>query len=382
MAKRVSREERREIARLLKSGKTYYEIEAEIGRSHRAVWEVSRSFGGVVRGDAWNPSPVRLSLAEREEISLGLEAKETFTTIARRLGRAGSTVSREVNNNGGRDGYRPWRAHEAAAQRARRPKPSKLATCAKLRAIVEAWLDEWWSPQQIAARLRVEFPDDPEMRVSHETIYQSLFVQGRGALRRELVACLRTGRAKRQGPKRSSGRGQLRDTVSISERPAEVADRAVPGHWEGDLLIGKHNQSAIGTLVERTTRYVILLHLPEGARAEHVRDAMTTEIMRLPEHLRRSLTWDRGKEMAEHVQFSVDTGINVYFCDPYAPWQRGTNENTNGLLRQWFPKGSELSTHTHDDLDRVAAQLNNRPRQTLHWMKPSEKLAELIATTD
>jgi transposase, IS30 family len=229
--------------------------------------------------------------------------------------------------------------------------------------------------------LRIEFPDDPIMRVSPETIYQSLYVQGRGALRKELAACLRTGRAIRRNRSRIERRGQITDMVMISERPPEIEDRAVPGHWEGDLIIGKNSTSAVGTLVERSTRYVMLLHLDGDHTAETVRNAMTTKIKTLPEHLIRSVTWDRGKEMAQHAVFTVDTGVAVYFCDPHAPWQRGSNENTNGLLRHWLPKGTDLSVHTEAELDTIAHKLNNRPRQTLGWMKPSQALAQLVAPT-
>jgi IS30 family transposase len=234
---------------------------------------------------------------------------------------------------------------------------------------------------QIATQLRIEFPDDPMMWVSPETIYQSLYVQGRGALRKELAACLRTGRAIRRNRSRINHAGKIADKVMISQRPAEVEDRAVPGHWEGDLIVGKGNKSAVGTLVERSTRYVMLLHLPGDHSAETVRDAMTAKIKTLPEHLFRSITWDQGTEMAQHRQFSIDTGVAVYFCDPHSPWQRGSNENTNGLLRQWMPKGTDLSVHSEADLDTIAYKLNNRPRQTLGWMKPSQRLAELVAPT-
>jgi IS30 family transposase len=245
---------------------------------------------------------------------------------------------------------------------------------------VVADLEALWSPQQIAARLRDEFGEASEMTVSHETIYKSLYVQGRGELRRELARCLRTGRAARRHQGRLETRARIADMVMISERPPEVADRAVPGHWEGDLVLGKNGRSAIATLVERSTRYVMLARVGDQ-RAETVRVALTAQILRLPEHLRRSLTWDQGTEMAQHKRFRVDTGVEVFFCDPHSPWQRGSNENTNGLLRQYFPKGTGLSRYSQDELDDVAASLNNRPRQTLGWKKPSEKLAELVATT-
>jgi transposase, IS30 family len=326
-------------------------------------------------------SPGHLSAAEREEISRGLRARESLRLIAAGLGRAPSTVSREVAANGGRRRYRAWRAEERAVVRARRPRPAKLARNRRLRRTVEELLAQRWSPQQISARLRHDHPDEPEMWVSHETIYQSLFVQGRGALRAELTRCLRSGRGRRRGQGRYVPEGQLRDMVLISERPAEVEDRAVPGHWEGDLLIGKLNRSAIGTLVERQTRYTLLVALPRGRSAESVGAALTERIVTLPEQLRRSLTWDRGKELAEHVRFTVATGVAVYFCDPHSPWQRGSNENTNGLLRQYFPKGTDLTVYSQAQLDAVARELNGRPRQTLGWLKPSEALAKVVAST-
>jgi IS30 family transposase len=289
-------------------------------------------------------------------------------------------VSREVNANGGRAGYRPSVAQAAAFRRARRPKSSKLA-CPALAAKVTEWLLELWSPEEIAKRLRLEFPDDPMMWVSHETIYQTLYVQGRGELRRELHRCLRSGRAARRSQGRIERRGKLKDMVMISERPAEVEDRAVPGHWEGDLLVGKNGKSAIVTLVERSTRYVMLGHIGRHHDAPAVRDVLTSLVQRLPAELVKSLTWDQGKEMAQHATFSVDTGVQVYFCDPHSPWQRGSNENTNGLLRQYFPKGMALSAIAQDELDTVARQLNGRPRKTLDWLKPNEKLTELVAPT-
>ena len=326
------------------------------------------------------PGPGRLTLADREELTLGVRGGESFTVIAARLGKVTSTVSREVAANGGRVQYRAWRAHQRAQQQARRPKTSKL-THAPLAARVSSWLGEWWSPVQISARLRIEFAGDPMMWVSHETIYQALYVQGRGQLRRELARCLRTGRAKRRPRDRVENTGQLRDMVLISQRPAEAADLAVPGHWEGDLLIGKDCKSAVGTLVERATRYVLLLHLPAGRDARLVERAMRQAITALPGQLARTITWDQGKEMAYHAQFTVATGIPVYFCDPHKPWQRGSNENTNGLLRQYLPKGTDLSVHSAADLARIAHSLNNRPRKTLGYMTPSQRLAEFLART-
>jgi len=322
--------------------------------------------------------PIRLSFFEREEISRGIAQGVSLRCIARRLGRAPSTVSREVAANGGRLRYRAAVAHRASRRRAHRPKPAKLTMNPRLRAVVEAKLALWWSPLQISRWLVVAYPADEEMRVSHETIYQSLFVQGRGALRKELWRCLRTGRAVRRPQGRpASTKGQIRDMVMISERPAEVEDRAVPGHWEGDLIMGK-NKTAIGTLVERRSRYVMLFPLPDGKDAASVRTALEATVKRLPEHLWESLTWDQGKEMAQHAEFTVATGVQVHFCDPKSPWQRGTNENTNGLLRQYFPKGTDLSVHSQHDLDQAAYSLNTRPRQTLEWMTPSDKLAEAL----
>ena len=280
--------------------------------------------------------------------------------------------------NGGRRGYRATTAHGASRHRARRPKPTKLGSNHQLRGVVEEKLELWWSPVQISDWLTEAYPDSEEMQVSHETIYQSLFVQGKGSLRKELWRCLRSGRATRRPQGRpASTKGQIRDMVMISERPAEVEDRAVPGHWEGDLLMGQR-QTAIGTLVERWSRYVMLFPLPDGNTAEAVRGALTETVQRLPDHLWQSLTWDQGREMAQHVQFSIDTGVDVYFCDPKSPWQRGTNENTNGLLRQYFPKGTNMELLTQEELDQAAYSLNTRPRHTLGGMTPSDKLAETM----
>ena len=366
-----------------------------------------------------------LSFVEREEVALFHAQGRGVREIARRLDRSPSTISRELRRNAAtRSGnlrYRATTAQWHADRRARRPKIAKLAANDKLRRYVQdrlggiiaapdgaavpgpkvRWIGRrhgrredrrWaraWSPEQIAGRLPIDFPNDESMRISHEAIYQALYVQGRGALRRELTACLRTARALRVPRARARGRGKefVRSEIMISERPAEADDRAVPGHWEGDLILGL-GSSAIGTLVERTTRFTMLLHLPRmerygeprtnngpalaGHGAEAVRDAIVSTIATLPEQLRRSLTWDQGAEMAQHVQLRVDTGLAIYFCDPHSPWQRGTNENTNGLLRQYFPKGTDLSRHTADDLAAVAAALNARPRKTLDWKTPAE----------
>ena len=374
-------EQRRLALRLRARGLSLREIGPQVGCSHQGVALIVRQASRrLVRADGWVPGPGRLTLADREEITRGVHAGESFTAIAARLGKAISTVSREVAANGGRDGYRAWRAHQRAREQARRPKACKLA-CPELAAQVTSWLAEWWSPVQIAARLRIEHPGDPMMRVSHETIYQALYVQGRGELRRELARCLRTGRARRRPRGRDGRTGHIKDMVMISERPAEAGDRAVPGHWEGDLIIGKDCRSAVGTLVERTTRYLMLLHLPEGRDARLVEQAMRQAITALPAELARTITWDQGIEMARHAGFTTATGIPVYFCDPHSPWQRGSNENTNGLLRQYLPKGTDLSAHSAEDLARIAASLNGRPRKTLGFMTPSEKLTELLAHT-
>jgi transposase, IS30 family len=361
-------------------------------RSGMTPWDAGLAVGARRGADRWfavaggvkasGPGPVTgryLSLAEREEIAVGLAAGKPVRQIARELGRPASTVSREVVRNGPRGRYRAVRAQALAEQRARRPKAAKLAANVELRTRVQAKLERRWSPEQISAWLRAQFAGDPEMQVSHETIYQAIYVQGRGALRRELAWCLRTGRSLRK-PRRTAGerRGRIPGMVNISERPAEADDRAVPGHWEGDLIIGTKN-SAIGTLVERSTRFVLLLHLPAGHGADAVAAAMTEAMGTLPAQLRRSLAWDQGHEMAGHAQIAMDTGLEIYFCDPHSPWQRGSNENTNGLLRQYFPKGTDLAVHSREHLDEVAAELNSRPRKTLGWRTPAEALDKFLA---
>ncbi|MDA2978330.1 MAG: IS30 family transposase [Actinomycetota bacterium] len=374
---RLSGVEREELWDRWEAGESQRSIGRHLGRSPSTVRAHLLSGGWRRPGPSREWCDLRLSVADREEISRGLARNESLRSIARRLGRAPSTVSREVKVNGGLVKYRATVAHRASRMRAKRPKSGKLAECPRLREAVEEKLLFWWSPGQISRWLVHAYPDDEEMRVSHETIYQSLFVQGRGALRTELWRSLRTGRAVRRPQGRpKSTKGQIRDMVMISQRPAEVEDRAVPGHWEGDLIIGTRN-SAIGTLVERQTRYVMLFHVPDTT-AESVRVALTATVKKLPEHLWQSLTWDQGKEMAQHATFTIDTGVQVYFCDPKSPWQRGSNENTNGLLRQYFPKGTDLSKHTQHVLDQAAYSLNTRPRQTLRDMTPSDKLAEVL----
>src|SRR6202795_1687362 len=421
-------------------GMTSEEAALAAGMSQPVGTRMFRKAGGMppamFRSSAKPPSARYLSFAEREEIALlraqGLSKRE----IGRRLGRSASTISRELRRNaatrsGGLE-YRATTAQWHAERSARRPKPTKLALNATLRTYVEERLAgivvapngapvpgpvvpwkgrrhgprkdrRWaqaWSPEQIARRLPIDFPDDKTMRVSHEAIYQALFVQGRGVLRRELTACLRTGRVLRvpRGRVRRRGKGFVSPEVMISQRPAEAADRAVPGHWEGDLILGL-GSSAIGTLVERTTRFTMLLHLPRlvghgnalrtkngpalaGHGAEAVRDAITRTIITLPEELRRSLTWDQGAEMAQHARLKIEAGVRVYFCDPHSPWQRGTNENTNGLLRQYFPKGTDLSMHSANEIAAVAAALNSRPRKTLDWKTPAEALDRFLLSAD
>jgi transposase, IS30 family len=321
-----------------------------------------------------------LTFAEREEIAICRAGGESMRSIARRLGRSPSTVSRELSRNTDRHGaYRPTTAHALAWQRACRPKLAKLHINPQLRSLVEKDLERKYSPEQISGRLRLRFPERPEMWVSAETIYQSLYVTSRGALRRELTKCLRTGRVLRHpGRKPGQRRNRIPDMINIADRPQEADDRAIAGHWEGDLLLGKNCQTAIGTLVERSTGYAILVHLPDGFKADQVAPALAEKIKTLPDTLRRSLTWDQGPEMCQWKQVRVDANIDVYFCDPHAPWQRGSNENTNGLLRQYFPKGTDLSTHTAQDLDRVAAELNDRPRKRHGFHNPNERLAELL----
>jgi IS30 family transposase len=395
----------REFWSLIGGGMSPGDAGVAVGVSAATGWTWFAAVGGVKpQFESLGPRQrPRLSLEEREEIALGIAAGESMNSIATRLRRATSTISREIKNNSraGRGNYRSryrfgvrwpggWDARPrykgTAAQaksqrRARRPKVRALAGNEPLRAEVQTRLEEFHSPAQIAAALQLDFPDDPEMWVSHETIYKAIYVQGRGSLRRELHTCLRTGRALRK-PQRRDGerRGRIPNMVNISQRPPEVADRAVPGHWEGDLIMGgTATNSAIGTLVERTTRFTMLLHLPDGHGAEAVQAAIVAKMADLPAILRKTLTWDQGKEMSNHVAIAAATELDIYFCDPHSPWQRGTNENTNGLLRQWFAKGADLSVFPADYLDFVASKLNRRPRQTLSWKTPAQALDELLS---
>jgi IS30 family transposase len=431
----VRREDRQRFWRAIAAGCSSEDAATAAGVSQAVGSRWFRDGGGMPPISLAPVSGRYLSFAEREEIAILHAQQVGVRGIARRLGRSPATISRELRRNASTRShaiaYRATTAQWHAERRASRPKVSKLAANDALRTYVQdrlagaiarpdgspiagpevLWIGRrhgrrkhrrWassWSPEQIANRLPLDFPDDPSMRISHEAIYQSLYVQGRGALRRELTACLRTGRALRVPRARTRGRGKgfVRPAIMISERPAEAEDRALPGHWEGDLILGL-DSSAIGTLVERTTRYLILLHLPRmnghgdgprvkngpalaGHGAEAVRDAIAASIRTLPEQLRRSLTWDQGAEMAEHAQLRIETGVEIYFCDPHSPWQRGSNENTNGLLRQYFPRGTDLSRHSPDELAAVALALNSRPRKTLGWRTPAEALNDYLLTS-
>lgn len=429
-----SRAVQREFWRLIAAGVSTEEAAERVGVSTPVGSRWFRHAGGMSPISLAEPTGRYLSFAEREEIALLKVEGYGVREIARAIGRDPGTISRELRRNAatraGKHAYRASVAQWKAQQAAKRPKPAKLATNPRLRAYVEDKLSgavtdadgrpiagpdvpwagrrhgrrqdrRWgtaWSPEQISNRLKVDFPDDESMRVSHETIYQSLYVQGRGALKRELTACLRTGRALREPRARTgrSGRTFVTDEVKISARPAEADDRAVPGHWEGDLIIGL-DKSAIGTLVERTSRYTMLLHLPRmggfgevpyvkngpplaGHGAQAVRDTITAQLGDLPQQLRRSLTWDQGGEMAQHVQLKIDAGVAVYFCDPHSPWQRPSNENTNGLLRQYFPKGTDLSRWSAEEVAAIALTLNRRPRKVLGWRTPAEVYAEQLSS--
>ena len=377
----LSREQKQLALRLHARGWRLVDIAKEIGCSAPMVGVMARSGRHLdAKPLGWKPRQGCLTIDEREQILLGINRGDTFTAIAGQLGRTVSTISREVKRGGGRCEYSAWRAHERARQQTRRPKPFKLRP-GRLLEEVASRLEQLWSPDEIAVRLRLDHADDPQMRVSHETIYQSLFVQGRGELRRELARCLRSGRTARKPRGAIEGRGRIPGMVMLSQRPAEADDRAVPGHWEGDLILGQGSRSAVGTLVERSTRMTLLLHLPDGKSAEQVEAAMREAVSKLPSSLARTITWDQGAEMAKHAAFTTATGIPIYFCDPHSPWQRGSNENTNGLLRQYLPKGTDLSGLSRRELDMIQDSLNGRPRKTLGYLTPSEKLAEFLAPT-
>ena len=362
-------------------GESLHSIARHFGRSHSSIQGVLARTGGI------RPPPRRrsrraLTLSEREEISRGVFAGQSLRLIAASLGRAPSTVSREVNRNGGRRRYRASKADQSAWDRAHRPKTCKLVQNPALARAVAKKLKKRWSPEQIAGWLKHAYPDDENCQVSHETIYKSLFIQARGALKKELLQHLRKTRAMRRSRHKSlkgDGLGQITDAVSIRERPASVEERALPGHWEGDLIMGSNN-SQIATLVERHTRYVMLVRVP-SKDTKTVINALIKHAHKLPKELYKSLTWDRGKEMADHKRFSLDTKVKVYFCDPQSPWQRGSNENTNGLLRQYFPKGMDLSNIHQNRLNAVARELNERPRKTLQFYSPAEKFSECVALT-
>jgi transposase, IS30 family len=361
------------------SGATLREAAAAAGVSRTAGHYWLHESGGV-RPRATRPRPpLRLSLAEREEISRGLARKLTLTAIAAGLNRPTSTVSREVARNSTAAGYRAVRADRMAQARNRRPRPPKLARHPPLREVVEAGLKKRWSPEQISRRLKADFPHDSSMRVSHETIYTSLFVQAKAGLPGQLTVHLRTRRVRRRPRRRVFlGPPRIKDMRPIRSRPAEVETRLVPGDWEGDLVVGKRGGSHIGTLVERASRYLVLLHLPDGAGTDSVIAAQIDAVQQQPPALRRSVTWDRGIEMTRHQQFTAATQMPVYFCDAYSPWQRGLNENSNGLVRQYAPKGTDLSVHTSADLNNIAEEINNRPRRVLDWQTPTEVLAQML----
>jgi len=360
-------------------GESMSSIGRRFDRNSSSIYPLLARTGGICPPER-RRSRLALRLSEREEISRGLRAQLSLRTIARQLRRAPSTISREVRRNGSRTSYRAARSDQAAWERALRPKPCKLACRKALCRTVSGRLERKWSPQQIAGWLKRKYPDDEHARVSHETIYRSLFIQTRGVLKKELLAHLRatrTIRRSRHASLKRDGLGQIKDAISIRERPATVEDRAIPGHWEGDLIAGSKN-SYIATLVERHSRYVLLVKVP-NKDTDSVVAALVGQVQHLPRELRRSLTWDRGKELADHQRLTLATDLDVYFCDPHSPWQRGTNENTNRLLRQYFPKGTDLSAHSQAKLNAVARELNERPRKTLQYHSPAEKFAQCVA---